>query len=205
MITPIEKQKFENDALVAYEKFNGDFEKVAEFLNDKYKDKKEEITARHVEIFIEKMGAKINQPLLMVVKEDANLINRGRAAQINLLEKTNEILKKAEDHISEIEKHYEENARVIKVKCPDKNCGTEFNVMIPKLNDVQYHKSKDQAIRTVVDQIKHLRSTQIQFMELAKNQLLREAIIDVIKCVDPEIADEIFRKIDQKQREFGML
>ena len=205
MITPIEKQKFETDAIKAYERYHGDCEKVAMFLNDKHKDRKEDITAEHVECFIEKIGMRLEQPILMVIKEDAELIGRGRAAQINLLEETNKIFQKAEEHIEEIERHYVEEARKVKVKCPNKDCCKEFYAYVPKLTDVEYHKAKDNAIRTVSDQVKHLRSTQIKFMELAKNQVMREAIIDVIKEVDPDIADKIFRKIEQKQREFGML
>lgn len=205
MNTPIEKQKLEKEAIKAHEKFPGDFEKVADYLNSRHKNLKEEITPTHVEYFIEKLGIKLEQPLLMVVQEDAMLIDRGRAAQINLLEKTNEIFKRAEDHIDEIERHYNEDARKRKVKCPNKDCGTEFIVYLPKLDDAEYHRAKDSAIRTVIDQVKHLRTTQIKIFELAKNQILRESIIDVIKKVEPEIADEIFRKIEQKQREFGVM
>ena len=178
---------------------SGDIEKVVEKLVSLgYTD----ITAYNVEAFIKNIQQKSESPALIISEYDADLVEKNMRYRINLQEKTVEALKQAEEHVYEIESHFK-SPKIMKFKCS--GCGKELEIKLDGMNEVSYHKTKDAAIRTKNDLIKHLRTTQIKFIELAKNQILRESIMDVIKEVDPDVADKIFQKIEQKQKELGVI
>lgn len=179
---------------------SGNIKKVLEKLE---KAGHSDILPSAVESFIKDVQRKSESPALVVSEYDAALVEKNMRHRVNLQEKTVMALNQAEDHVSEIEKHYTEGKKGIKCVCP--KCQEQIEVKISSFNEKAYHTAKDSAIRTKNDLVKHLRNTQIKFMELAKNQVLRESIMEAIREVDPDVADKIFQKIEQKQRELGMI
>lgn len=188
----------ESETIRLYSEY-GDVKKVADKLCEMGYDN---IFGSHVDTFIKDIQKKTESPALFLVEQDAKLVKKNMQYRLNLQKKTIDSLQESEDHVSEIESHFKKSKKKIKVKC---ECGRTIEVDVPVMNEVQYHKAKDSAIRTKNDLIKHLRATQIKFIELAKNQILRESMMSVIRDVDPDVANKIFEKIEQKQKELGII